>query len=109
MYAHSIFMVPKSKADKTFLLFSIASSVQAEKSQKICLPLKTLVKRKKIGTGKSKVLAQAVMEEMDFLCGLVGSNEKEGTAKLNYWGSDNTENHPSTAKRGPCHKLQPID
>ena len=36
-------------------------------------------KRKKIGTGESKVLADAVVEEVDFLCGLVGSNEKERT------------------------------
>ena len=34
---------------------------------------------KKIGTGKSKALKDADAEEVDFLCGLVGSNEKERT------------------------------
>ena len=34
---------------------------------------------RKIGTGKSKVLADVVVEEIDFFCGLVSSNEKERT------------------------------
>ena len=32
-----------------------------------------------MGTGKSKALADAIGEEEDFLCGLVGSNKKERT------------------------------
>ena len=34
MYAHSIFMVPKSKADLMSLLYFIVSSVQTEKASK---------------------------------------------------------------------------
>ena len=44
------------------------------------MSLEPPAKRMKIGTGKSKVLADAVVEEVDFLCGHVDSNEKERTA-----------------------------
>ena len=56
---------------------SIASSVQTEKASKNILPIELPAWRKKIGTGKSKVLADAVVEEVDILCGLLSSNEKE--------------------------------
>ena len=47
---------------------SIASSVQTERAFKICLPLEPPAKRKKkIGTAKSKALADAVGEEEDFV------------------------------------------
>ena len=58
---------------------SIASSVLTDRASKIRLPLKPPAKRKKIGTGKSKALADAVVEKVDFLCGLVSFNEKERT------------------------------
>ena len=41
------------------------SSVQIEKPPKVCLPLKSPAKKKFL-TGKSKALAEAVMEEVDF-------------------------------------------
>ena len=44
------------------------------------LPLEPPVKRKKIGTGKSKALADVLLwKKWIFLCGLVGSSEKERT------------------------------
>ena len=72
-------MVPKSKVDQISLLYSQSSSVQTEKTTKIRLPLEPATKRKKIGIIKSKSLADAVVEEVAFLCGLVGSNVKERT------------------------------
>ena len=50
-----------------------------ESLKKIRLPLEPSAKRKKIETGKSKALADAFVEEVDFLCGLVSFNEKERT------------------------------
>ena len=96
IYAHSIFMCQKARQIRRPYYTSIASAVQTEKAQKIRLSLEPPAKRKKIGTGKSKALADAVGEEVDILCGLDDSN--------------NIENHPSTdVKRGPSRKLQPID
>ena len=70
MYAHSIFMVPKSKAGQTSqLYFQYFLSPNSESLQK-CLPLEPPAKRKKIGTGKSKALADAVGEEVDFFVDL---------------------------------------
>ena len=71
--------MPKSRADQTSLLYFIASSVQTEKATEIRLPLETPAKRKKTGTGKTKALTDAVGKEVDFLCGVVCSNEKERT------------------------------
>ena len=60
-----------------FILFPLLPQSKLRKPKKIHLPLEPPAKSKKIGTGKSKALADAVVEEVDFLCGLVGSNEKE--------------------------------
>ena len=49
------------------------------KPPKICLPLEPPAQRKKIWTGKSKALADAVGEEVNFFGGLVSSNEKKRT------------------------------
>ena len=71
MYAHSIFMVPKSKPP-------LLPQSKQRKPQKICLPLEPPDKRKKIGTGKSKALADAVVEGRFFVW-TDSSNEKERT------------------------------
>ena len=78
MYAHSIFMVSKSKADQMSLLcFHCFLSPKRESLQKYVCYLN--LQPKKIGNGKSKALADAAVEKVDCLCGLVGSNEKERT------------------------------
>ena len=59
------------------IIFPLLPQSKQRKPPKISLPLEPPAKRKKIGTGKSKALADAVGEEEDFLSGLVGSNEKE--------------------------------
>ena len=41
--------------------------------------IRTSRQKEEIGTGKSNAIADAVGEEVDFLCGLVGSHEKERT------------------------------
>ena len=56
----------------------IAASSKQRKLPKICL-FEPPAKRKKIETEKSKALADALVEEVDFLGGLVSSNEKERT------------------------------
>ena len=61
------------------VIFPFLPQSKQRKPPKIRLPLEPPAKRKKIGTGKSKALADAVGEEVDFLCGLVDSNEKERT------------------------------
>ena len=57
---------------------SIASSVQTEKASKNTFATGTS-SQKEIRAGKLKALADAVVEEVDFLCRLVCSNEKEWT------------------------------
>ena len=79
MYAHSIFMVPKQGRSDIPIIFPLLPQSKQKKPPEICLPLEPPAKRKKIGTGKSKPLADAVVEEVDFLCGLVCSTEKERT------------------------------
>ena len=65
--AHSIFMVLKNKAVQTCLLyFHCFLSPNRESLQKIRLQLESPARRKKIGTGKSKALPDAVGEEVDF-------------------------------------------
>ena len=56
----------KARQIRSPYYISIASSVQTEKASKIRLPLEPPAKRKKIGTGKTKALAEAVVEEVDF-------------------------------------------
>ena len=65
MFAHSIFMVPKSKADR--YCTSIASSVQTEKTSKNTFVSGTSCQKEEIRTGKSKSLEYAVLEKVDFL------------------------------------------
>ena len=78
MYAHSIFMVSKSKADQMSLLyFYCLLSPNIENLQKYVCHLNPQPKGKKTGTGKSKALADVVVEEVDFLFWLDGSSEKE--------------------------------
>ena len=62
-------------------MFPLLPQSKQRTPPKIHLPLEPPAKRKKIVTGKSKALANDVMEEVDFVCGLVGSNEKERTDK----------------------------
>ncbi len=78
MYAHRISMCQKVRQIRCLYYISIASSVQTEKAKKIyiCHTPTSSLKRNNIGTGKSKGLAVAVLEEVDFLCGQVGSSEK---------------------------------
>ena len=78
VYAHSIFMIPKRKADQTCLLYFHCFLSPNRENLKICLPLKPLAKWKKIGTEKSKALADTVVEEVDILVDLL-TNEKERT------------------------------
>ena len=61
----------------SLLYFHCFLCPKQRKLPKICLSLKPPAKRKKIGTDKSKVLADAIVEEVDFLC--VSSNEKKRT------------------------------
>ena len=80
MYAHSISMVPKSKADLTSqLYFHCFLSPNRESLQKYVCQLEPPAKRKEIRAGKSKALADAVVEEADFLCGPVPMRRKELT------------------------------
>ena len=57
----------KARQTRRAYYISIASSVLQRKPPKIHLPLEPPAKRKKIGTGKSKALADAVGEEVDFV------------------------------------------
>ena len=65
-------VVPKSKADQMSLLY-----FHCFLSPKIHLPLKPPAKRKKIGTGISKALADVVVEEVNFSGGLVSSMRRK--------------------------------
>ena len=66
MYAHSILMVPQSKADQTSLLYFHCSQCKQRKPPKIRLLLEPPTKRKEIGTGKSKALADTIVEVVGF-------------------------------------------
>ena len=61
------------------IIFPLLPQSKQRTPPNIRLPLEPPAKRKKIGTGKSKALADAGVEEVDFVCGLVSSNEKERT------------------------------
>ena len=71
--------VLKSKADQISQLYFYCFLSPNREASQICLPLQPPANRKSIGTGKFKVLADAVEEEVDFLCGPVDSHEKERT------------------------------
>ena len=71
---------PKARQIRRSYYTSIASSVLTEKASKnMFATLKPPARRKKSGTGKPKPQADAIVEEVDFLCGLVVSNAKERT------------------------------
>ena len=61
------------------IIFPLFPQSKERTTPKIHLPLKPSSERKKIGTEKSKSRADAIVEEVNFLCVLVGSNEKERT------------------------------
>ena len=81
--AFSWYQKPKSKSRSDVpIIFPLLPQSKQRKPQKIRLPLEPTAQRKTIGTGKLKALADAVVEEMDFLCQLVSSNVKETGMKL---------------------------